>query len=113
MREAARRLGADGEISNPVLDHLTHLFRIALLEDELDFRIALDEGRDHARQHVFRLRVRRADGKGAAVAGACLIAQRTQRADIVDDAAGDVDHVLARRRDADDAVARPHEDIET
>ncbi len=108
----AERLGADGKVGLAAFDHVADRLRVALLEDELDQRVALDEGFDDLRKNVARLRVGGPDGEGAALARPDVFLQGPQRLHVGHDAPRDVQHMLAGLRDAHQAVAGSGEDLE-
>src|SRR5690606_16502790 len=82
----------------------------ALVQVQLDLRIALPELADNRWQHVAGLRVRGADGERAAAVAALLVRQTLDALDLLEDLERPLDDLLPRRRDARQGSALAQED---
>lgn len=75
-------------------------------------RVSPQELRQHARQHVARLRVGGGNRQPAEVAARILVTDLTQRANVAQHAASDRDHLLAGSGDRHQSLALAHEHID-
>ena len=83
--EQLLRAGVDREVDAVALRHVGDLLGGALVQMQLDVRIALAELPDHRRQHVARLGVRRADRERAAAVALLLVGQALDALDFLED----------------------------
>jgi hypothetical protein len=79
VREFVLAAGVDGEVDAIERRHLGDLVGRALVQVQLHVGIFLAEVADHARQHVARLRVRRADGQRTAIGLLEVLRQALER----------------------------------
>ena len=110
MREQLLRAGVDREVDAVARRHVGDLLGRALVQVQLDVRIALAELADHRRQHIARLRVRRADGQRAAAVALLLVGQALDALDFLEDLLGPLDDPLAGRGDPRQGAALAQED---
>ncbi len=96
--------------TSPLRRLLGDLQRVALVQDDLDLRVARREFAQHLRQHVARLRVRGRDRQRAGVLAAEFVGDALQVGDFAQRAARGGDHDLAGRRERRQALALAHED---
>ncbi len=110
--ELGDRLGGDGEVGGAVEHHLTDLARIALVQRELDLRVALHEIAHHAGQHVARLGVGGGDRQAAHRLVGEFVADLLQVVEVAQHALGDRQHRAPRLGDRDQALAMALEDLD-
>ena len=105
-------LGGDRDVGAAVEHHLAHLARVALVQLELDLRVALHEAADHVGQHVARLGVGGGDRQAADRLVGELVAHLLQVVEVAQHALGDRQHGLARLGDRHQALAVAGEDLD-
>ena len=102
-------LGGDADVDVALGRLLGDLQRVALVQDDLDLRIARGEFAQHLRQHVAGLRVRGGDGQRAGVLAAEFVGDALQVGEFAQRAARGRDHDYAGRRERGQALALAHE----
>src|ERR1039457_414916 len=111
-REIVERLGRDGDVGRSGLHHIGQLQWIALLQRQMDSRIAALEYSHHPRQGIARLGMRGGNGESARIPVAEVVRRALQVVDLVQRALDDVEHHLPRFGDRGHALAAAHEDVE-
>ena len=85
VAEQLLRAGVDREVDAVALRHVGDLLGGALVQMQLDLRIALAESADHLGQHVARLRMRRADRQRAASVALLFVREPLDALDFLED----------------------------
>jgi hypothetical protein len=88
------------EVDAVALRHVGDLLRRALVQMQLDLRIALAKPADHFGQHVACLRVRGADRERPTSIALLLVREPLDALDFLEDLLRAIDDALARRRHA-------------
>ena len=110
--ETSQRLGGQTDVSGLFEQHPRHLVGRALVQADLDFRIAPAQLRHRFGQHVARLRVGGGDRQTAGVLLAELVADALEVADLAQNDLDRFQHLLARLGDAAQALAMAREDVD-
>jgi hypothetical protein len=105
-------LGGDRDVGAAVEHHLAHLARVALVQLELDLRVALHEAADHVGQHVARLGVGGGDRQAADRLVGELVAHLLQVVEVAQHALGDRQHRAPGLGDRDQTLAVTGEDLD-
>src|ERR1019366_6784296 len=111
-REIVERLGRDGDVGRSGLHHIGQLQWIALLQRQMDSRIAALEYSHHPRQGIARLGMRGGNGESARIPVAEVVRRALQVVDLLQHALDDAEHHLPRFGDRGHALAAAHEDVE-
>src|SRR5690606_6875453 len=112
LREQILRARRDREIDLVRADELGDLLRRALVQLQVDARIALAERAHDLGQHVARLRVRRRDRQRAVELGREIAREALNVADLAQDLARAGDDLAAGRRDRGQALALAREQLD-
>ena len=111
VREQILRAGRDREVDLVGADELGDLLGGALVQLEIDARIALAERADDLGQHVAGLRVRRRDRQRAVELGREIARETRDVADLAQNLARPGDDLAAGRRDRGQALALAREEL--
>ena len=109
--EQLLRARGDREVDAVELRHFGDLLGCALVQVQADVWVALAKRLDHARQHVTRLGVRRADRERAARLVAQLLRQALDALDFAQDPQRPLDDLLAGGRDLREVAAVARKDL--
>ena len=107
--EQAVGAGGNGELHAIGRDHLANLLRGALMQMQLDLRVALTKRMHHRGQYVARLGVRGCDRERAAIVLIEVGGDRLEAVDLGQCAIGVLQHRRALRRHAGKRPAFAHE----